>query len=388
MAEHFGHAVMPQTTHDEFARERFWLDMRAHLLEKFDPIDRQLCNEYVAPRVEKETGKRPTRSAEIREALESEPFHQAWLSLQRQYQDGIYKAVGASVDRQYEHLANLISGIEAPKGSLRLDPDFEVPRYIAAFDHHRMAGSYHTETADDDFRAGAIYDRFSSTYHYYSAAGWRNDLRGHTLASHVVSMYPDLEVKRVLDIGCAVGTTTTALAEDFPEAEIHAIDIGAPMLRYAFARAEALGHGIHFSQQNAEQTDFPDGYFDLVVSAVTLHETSLAALRNILAECRRILRPGGVMVHMEIPARYDELGLWEQVRADFESHYNNEPFMIGVSRVDFDALCREAGFAPENIQVGFRDGTPKMVRTDTGFRAGNSDGKLHLGSYYTCSAVR
>jgi SAM-dependent methyltransferase len=234
-----------------------------------------------------------------------------------------------------------------------------------------------------------MYDRYSSTYHNDRNGGWKNDGRGHTIATHVVSAYPDLKVGRVLDLGCAVGATTVALAEDFPGAEIHAIDVGAPMLRYAHARAEAMGCGIHFSQQNAEATNFPDGHFDLVTSAVTLHETSLRATRNIFRECHRLLRPGGVMVHLEVPARYDSLGLWEQVRADFESHYNNEPFMAGVSRADFMGLATEAGFPAGNVMLGFRDWAPRMTRTTNGFhRDPDPEGRLMLGRWFICSAVK
>lgn len=389
MARHFGHEMMPQTNHDEFARERFWVEMRSQLLSKFDPLDKLLCNDYVAPHVAADTGLKPTRSSEIRESLEAEPYHQIWLSLQRQYQDMIWKVIGDSVDRQFDELAGRLNAVQEPKGSLVLDDSMALPRYIAAFDHHRMAGSYHTETADDDFRAGAVYDRFSSTYHYYHNAGWRNDLRGHTIATHVASAYPDLDVQRVLDLGCAVGATTTALAEDFPDAEIHAIDVGAPMLRYAHGRAEALGYGIHFSQQNAERTNFPDGHFDLVVSAVMLHETSRAAVLRIIKECRRLLRPGGVMVHLEVPARSTDLGLWEQVRADFESHYNNEPFMKGVSQLDFRKVCSQAGFGADDVMVGFRDGAVRLEPDDDSFRENASaDGRLAMGSWFICSALR
>jgi 2-polyprenyl-3-methyl-5-hydroxy-6-metoxy-1,4-benzoquinol methylase len=389
MSEHYGHALMPQATHDEYALERYLVDMRSHLVREFDPLDRRLCNEVIAPARARELGRPPRTAAEIREALEAHPFHQAWLTLQRLYQDMIWEAIGESVDRQHDALAAAAQGLGQPRGSLRLDPDFEVPRYISAFDHHRMAGSYHLETRPGDMRAGAMYDRYSSTYHEDRNGGWKNDGRGHTLATHVASLYPDLEVRRILDLGCAVGATTVALALDFPDAEVHAIDVGAPMLRYAHARAEAMGVAIHFSQQNAERTDFPDGHFDLVTSAVTLHETSLAATRNIFRECRRLLRPGGVMVHLEVPARYESLGLWEQVRADFESHYNNEPFMAGVSRADFAALCTEAGFRPDRVTVGFRDWTPRMERGHAGFRSEpEPGGGLGLGSWFVCSAVK
>jgi ubiquinone/menaquinone biosynthesis C-methylase UbiE len=325
----------------------------------------------------------------VRSALEDEPFHQAWLTLQRLYQELLWRSIGESVDRQFDQLDAARAAAPPAGGSLRLNPQLEVPRYLAAFDHHRMAGSYHTETAADDFRAGALYDRYASTYHVWRNGGWMNDGRGHTLASHIASTYPELKVRRILDLGCAVGHSTIALKDDFPDAEVHALDIGAPMLRYAHARAEHMGRAVHFSQQNAEATDFPDGHFDLVVSAVTLHETSLAASRNIFRECHRLLRKGGVMAHIEVPARYDQLGLWEQVRADFEAHYNNEPFMAGVARVDFAALAVEAGFARDQVMSGFRRYTPqKTLLQEPVAKVADPQGRLALGSWFVVSAVR
>ena len=90
------------------------------------------------------------------------------------------------------------------------------------------------------------------------------------------------------------------------------------MLRYAHARAERLGIAVHFSQQSAEHTDFPDESFDVVYSAALIHETSHTAVPNITREMRRLLRPGGVAVHLEVPIRYDDLDLWGHLIADFE----------------------------------------------------------------------
>ena len=55
-------------------------------------------------------------------------------------------------------------------------------------------------------------------------------------------------------------------------------DVAAPMLRYVHARAEALGKRVHFSQQYAEATDLPDGFFDLILSQIVIHEISRRAL--------------------------------------------------------------------------------------------------------------
>ncbi len=388
-APRFAHPMMPQTSHDEMALEAFLVSMRGHVMQEMDPIDRRLVTDHIAPRFTAARGKPPTTSAEIRNELEAEPYHQAWLTLQRLYQDMLWSAIGESVDRQHAELDAHRRALTTPRGSLQLDPALPVPRYIGAFDHHRMAGSYHTERAPEDFRPGAMYDRYASTYHYWRNGGWMNDGRGHTLASHIISTYPTLAPRRILDMGCAVGHSTVALKDDFPDAEIHAIDVAAPMLRYAHARAEYMGREVHFSQQNAEHTNFPDGHFDLVVSAVALHETSHAAMRNIFRESHRLLRPGGVMAHLEVPGRYDQMGLWEQVRVDFEAHYNNEPFMAGVARADFAKVAVESGFQPADVIAGFRQYTPTMTRLEPGLAAvGSPDGRLPMGSWYICSAVR
>jgi hypothetical protein len=94
-------------------------------------------------------------------------------------------------------------------------------------------------------------------------------------------------------------------------------------------------------------------------------------------------------VHLEVPARYEQLGIWEQVRADFESHYNNEPFMAGVARADFAHIAADAGFAAADIMVGFRQYTPAMTKLDVPLAAvGSSDGSLPMGNWYICSARR
>ncbi|WP_068090649.1 class I SAM-dependent methyltransferase [Novosphingobium rosa] len=387
---HFGHAVMPQATHDEQAMEDHFLAMRLWTITKLDPLDRRLLDEVVVPEVTARSGKPVTGTAQIRQALEEQPLHQLWLTLALFYHDRIWQTLDGAIDRQYDTLAQEVAKqTAAPRGSLRLNPDLDIPRYIAAIDHHRMPGSYTVDTAQQDFRAGALYDRFATTYLRNLNGGWKNDGRGHTLASHVHDVYPELRVRRILDLGCSVGHSTVAIAQAFPEAEVFAVDVGAPMLRYGHARAESLGAAIHFSQQNAEATDFADGSFDMVCSSAMLHETSAKGMRAIFAECHRLLRPGGLMVHVEVPPRHEHLSLWDQMRCDFESHYNNEPFMTSLARTDWVQVARGAGFDAAKVMVGYRKGVTEL-KPDHGdfFTQGAGDGRLPLGSWYVCSAIR
>ncbi|RVU06979.1 class I SAM-dependent methyltransferase [Novosphingobium umbonatum] len=387
---HYGHAVMPQATHDEQALEDHFLAMRAWTNQHMDPLDRRLLDEVIVPEVTAKTGKAPTRSGEVRGALESHPLHQYWLTLSLFYQDRIWHVIDDAIDRQYDDLAGKVAELSAqPKGSLRLNPDLEMPRYISSIDHHRMGGGYITDTSEADFRAGALYDRFASTYLRNLNGGWKNDGRGHTLASHVQGFFPDFKPKRILDLGCSVGHSTVAIAQAFPDAEVYALDVGAPMLRYGHARAESMGVGIHFSQQDAEHTDFEDGSFDLVCSSALLHETSAKGMRQIFKESHRLLRSGGIMCHVDVPPRHEHLCLWDQMRCDFESHYNNEPFMTSLARTDWMKVATDAGFAPEKVGIGYRKGTFWLnPNTSDFFTEGHPEGRTLMGSWYACAAVK
>src|SRR5690606_1141847 len=130
--------------------------------------------------------------------------------------------------------------------------------------------------------AGALYDR--GVYIYASGQlGAENDDKGRSVIEHYLDVqHPDFAPEYILDMGCSVGHSTLPYVERYPGAEVHGIDVAAPMLRYAHARAASLGKSVHFSQRDAEQTGLPDQSFDLVVSHILLHETSTKAVQNIL----------------------------------------------------------------------------------------------------------
>ena len=175
---------------------------------------------------------------------------------------------------------------------------------------------------------------------------FNNDM-GASQCAHIKEKYPDLKPKRILDLGCAVGHSTLPYVDAFPDAEIYAIDIAAPMLRYAHTRAESLGKKVHFSQQNAEKLDFKDGYFDLIVSHIFLHETSAKALKNSLSECYRLLSDRGLMVHSETPP-YKDMDEYEAFILDWDTYNNNEPFWGYIHDLDIEDMVSDAGFDPTN----------------------------------------
>lgn len=174
-------------------------------------------------------------------------------------------------------------------------------------------------------------------------------------------------------MGCSVGHSTVPYVEAYPEAEVHGIDVAAPMLRYAHARAEALGRRIQFSQQNAERTNFADQSFDLVVSHILLHETSAQAIRRVIAECRRLLRPGGMMIHAEVP-QFEGLPPYSAFMLDWDTYNNNEPFWSHYHDLDLARLAAEAGFKPDSVRQIMVPSAFEQARARTGLLQGGDFG--------------
>ena len=345
--EQHRHAILPQPTHDELARQQFVRSFKEHLVAHVHPGNRLVFERRVKPAFEQEHGRDPENRFEIRDVMTGDPHYRMFSALLRTSQEMMWSASQQPVQRKLEELVEQARANGDAGGSLRLDPGLEVPRYHKAVDIHCQPGGYHTEVTEDDVAPGAIYDRAVFIY-AMGQMGPDNADMGDSAAAWIKENYPGFNPARILDMGCAVGHSTVPYAQAWPGAEVHGIDVAAPMLRYAHARAEALDAQIHFSQQNAERTDFEDGSFDLVVSHILLHETSEKAIRRVIAECHRLLRPGGLMVHAETPP-YKNLEAFDAFMLDWDTRNNNEPFWGRSHDIDYVELSRKGGFDPETV---------------------------------------
>jgi len=100
---------------------------------------------------------------------------------------------------------------------------------------------------------------------------------------------------RVLDIGCGCGGTTLAAARLIAPGQAVGVDLSAPMLARAQARAEAEGLGnAVFEQGDAQVHSLGPDRFDVVISrfGVMFFADPAAAFANI----RSATRPGGRLV--------------------------------------------------------------------------------------------
>ena len=91
----------------------------------------------------------------------------------------------------------------------------------------------------------------------------------------------------------AVGTGLNL--ELYPEGvRLTGIDLSPAMLERARDRARQLGRTVELAEDDAHALDFPDACFDTVVCTFSL--CAIPDERQAIAEMRRVLRPGGLLL--------------------------------------------------------------------------------------------
>jgi ubiquinone/menaquinone biosynthesis C-methylase UbiE len=99
--------------------------------------------------------------------------------------------------------------------------------------------------------------------------------------------------QRVLDFGCGTATLTLMIEAQAPEAEVVGVDVDERALAIAARKAGAVQSRVRFERISQGALPFPDNSFDRVLSCLVFHHLRREEKRLALAECHRILCPGG-----------------------------------------------------------------------------------------------
>ncbi len=170
---------------------------------------------------------------------------------------------------------------------------------------------------------------------------------------------PDFSgITAVLDLGCGPGGWVLEVARAHPDIEVTGIDISRSMIRFAQAQAVSRGYGnARFMVMDVKQPlEFPDASFDLVNERTLLGVMAPGEWPQVLAECKRILRPGGIirLTEFEMPVTtspaLEELN-YLITRAFYETgrSFSVNRRHMGITPV-LKRLLRDAGFQHVNHQ--------------------------------------
>ena len=174
--------------------------------------------------------------------------------------------------------------------------------------------------------------------------------------------YIKLQPLRVLDVGAGTGLSLGGLRQQYPTAQIYALDIASKMLLQARRKQTWLQRWrrpLQFITADAEALPLADASVDLLFSNLTLQWC--VDLQQAFNEFRRVLKPGGLLMFTTFgPDTLKELRhCWSQV--DGYTHVNQFIDMHDIG----DALVRSRFAEPvmdmEMISMTYPD-VPSIMR--------------------------
>lgn len=167
--------------------------------------------------------------------------------------------------------------------------------------------------------------------------------------------FEEMKDKDVLEIGLGYGTVSQRISE--AGGRYNGLDIAAGPVSMANLRMKHVGKGGSAQQGSILAAPFPDQSFDFVVAIGCLHHTG--DLKKAIAECHRLLRPGGKLIFMVYYAY--SYRRFIQARSDTVGYFFRELFgrrsVVGTSaaieRAAYDANAK-GDAAPHTDWISIR----------------------------------
>lgn len=219
-----------------------------------------------------------------------------------------------------------------------------------------------TSTNEHDRRIAAMFDRVAPRYDFLNRTlSFGQDLAWRRRAIRLAALPAG---GRALDIGAGTGDLALALLSADPDARVVAVDLSAVMLDHYRERAgrEGVGPRALAVLATTEGLPFPDASVDRIVSGFTVR--NVANLPLAFAELKRVLRPGGRAVILELSHPYRAFAplyhlyfdhvaprLAVLLGGDAEAHrYLPRSLRAFPDAGRLAGLLREAGFADVRVE--------------------------------------
>lgn len=157
---------------------------------------------------------------------------------------------------------------------------------------------------------------------------------------------------RVLDVACGTGRTLRMLRGMLPQAKLYGVDLSPAYLRKANQLlSEIPGELPQLAQANGEELPYVDNYFQGLTSVFLFHELPAFARQNVINECYRVVKPGGVFVICD-SIQMSDTPEFEVLMKNFPATFH-EPYYSHYVTDDLVARLEQAGFVDISTQVHF-----------------------------------
>ncbi|HYF10965.1 MAG TPA: class I SAM-dependent methyltransferase [Actinomycetota bacterium] len=166
---------------------------------------------------------------------------------------------------------------------------------------------------------------------------------------------------RVADVACGVGWAAIAIAEAYPNVEVHGFDLDETSIALAKANAEARGvaERVRFEARDGAADDLARGTYDLAVVVESIHDMSDPV--GVLAAIRSMLKGDGTLIVADertedafvAPASWNERFFYGySVLTCLPSAMADQPSAATgtvMRRDTFERYAREAGFGSVEV---------------------------------------
>jgi ubiquinone/menaquinone biosynthesis C-methylase UbiE len=144
-----------------------------------------------------------------------------------------------------------------------------------------------------EYRVGGKAHYDVASYDRIRYVGPQNEYRQTVMANAYMWLIRPLAGKRILDVGCGTGRGVVEFARESHLAI--GCDASLDMLGFAARKAKDIP-SCGLIASNAGHLPFQDAAFDVVASLNFLHLFNIDTQRFLVAEMKRVLKPGGTLV--------------------------------------------------------------------------------------------
>lgn len=199
-----------------------------------------------------------------------------------------------------------------------------------------------------------VFNSREETRHYYNKIARIYDL----MAEHSEGPMREmgltlLDVKpgeRALEIGFGTGHSIVELAKAAgSDGLVCGVDLSDKMVELAqeFVDAAGFKERVELKRGDGETLPYPDTMFDALFTSFTLELFDTPEIPTFLAECKRVLKPGGRFAVVAV----SKMGKDGAIMKAYEWTHKHFPNLVDCRPIFVKAALEAAGFKVRNQQV-------------------------------------
>jgi demethylmenaquinone methyltransferase/2-methoxy-6-polyprenyl-1,4-benzoquinol methylase len=153
----------------------------------------------------------------------------------------------------------------------------------------------------------SLYSRLACMYDLFTD----HELPHHREAIEMAQIDPR---EAILEVACGTGRATLEIARQIATGnKLFAVDLTEAMIQKAKKKLEREGllNKVEFKPADAKALPFPDSSFNMLYNAYMFDLIDLSEIPEILSEFKRVLKPGGRLVLVNMSKNTDTKTLYE-----------------------------------------------------------------------------